>query len=35
MRVVEGDCADVLKARDRESVDIVFMDAFDGDGLIP
>lgn len=35
MRVVEGDCADVLKARARESVDIVFMDAFDGDGLIP
>jgi spermidine synthase len=33
MRVVLGDCADVL--RRREGLDIVFVDAFDGEGEIP
>ena len=33
MRVVLGDCASVLRA--RSALDVIFMDAFDGEGEIP
>jgi len=35
IRVSLGDCAAVLEKETTGSLDVIFMDAFDGDGLIP
>ena len=35
MNVIVGDCAEAMRDVERGSVDVIFLDAFDGDGEIP